>query len=544
MRGERGRRVLLAVLVVAVLAGTGAAALVAVSTGGVARAVRVSPSGSATASPAVPSSATTSSSTTSHPQPSAGLTWVQAENRRPGTTAWRIPDAGVATDAQLAGWSDRTSVAPGESFGLHVSSRVGAFTVTVYRLGWYGGDGGREVWASSPVAGHPGVAPVLGPGRMVVTGWPTSLRVATQGWPEGAYLMVLRAAGRARYVPVTVRSSDTTGRLVLVNAVSTWQAYNAWGGYSLYHGPGGSSSNRSLRVSYDRPYDGNGAQSLLNFEQAAIRAAERQGLDLAYLTSWDLDRDGAVLTGARGVVSLGHDEYWSPGMRAAVERARDLGTNLAFLGANAAYWRVRFEAGGRVLAGYKDATLDPRRGSRATTVHWREQPDPEPENSLTGMLYECYPAAGALVVRTPGFFLFRGTGVRAGSEVAGLAGTEVDRAYPIAGTPRDLQVVAHSPVRCGPLRRTWSDMTYYTAPSGAGVVSTGTMLWVRALRGPDAGHGITAQGAAFVRTVTENLLAAMAAGPMGLTNPSVPDLAGVHASPWTSTGTGAPYSLP
>ncbi|HET8767496.1 MAG TPA: N,N-dimethylformamidase beta subunit family domain-containing protein, partial [Pedococcus sp.] len=494
---------------------------------------------SAAPSPSGPSSASTASA-----QADPEGTWVQVENRRAGTTAWRIPDGAVATDSQLAGWSDRTSVTPGETFGLHVSSHVGAFTVTAYRLGWYGGAGGREVWQSSPVPGRPGAAPAMARGRMVVTRWPTSLGVPTQGWPEGTYLMVLRAAGRARYVPVTVRSSDTTGRLVLVNAVSTWQAYNAWGGYSLYHGPGGASANRSLRVSYDRPYDGNGAQSLLNFEQAAIRAAERQGLDLAYLTSWDLDRDGAVLTGARGLVSLGHDEYWSPRMRAAVERARDLGTNLAFLGANAAYWRVRFEGGGRVLAGYKDAALDPVRWSRATTVHWREQPDPDPENSLTGMLYECYPATGALVVRTPGFFLFRGTGVSAGTRVPGLAGTEVDRAYPIAGTPANLQVVAHSPVRCGPLRRTWSDMTYYTTPSGAGVVSTGTMLWVRALRGPDASHGITAQGVAFVRTVTDTLLAAMAAGPMGLTDPSVPNLAGLHASPWTSTGTGAPYSLP
>jgi hypothetical protein len=42
------------------------------------------------------------------------------------------------------------------------------------------------------------------------------------------------------------------------------------------------------------------------------------------------------------VISLGHDEYWSPAMRHTVEGARDAGTNLAFLGANAVYWRVRF----------------------------------------------------------------------------------------------------------------------------------------------------------------------------------------------------------
>ena len=125
--------------------------------------------------------------------------------------------------------------------------------------------------------------------------------------------------------------------MVLVNAVTTWQAYNLWGGRSLYEGPGGF-DGRSRKVTFDRPYDTSGARLFLDFERDAIEVAERSGVPLAYLTSLDL-RPG-VLDGARAVVSLGHDEYWSPGMRAAVTRARDNGTNLAFLGANAVYWRI------------------------------------------------------------------------------------------------------------------------------------------------------------------------------------------------------------
>ncbi|MEV4264017.1 N,N-dimethylformamidase beta subunit family domain-containing protein [Kribbella sp. NPDC049584] len=116
----------------------------------------------------------------------------------------------------------------------------------------------------------------------------------------------------------------------------------------------------------------------------------------------------------------------------------------------------------------------------------------------------------------------------------GLTSTEVDRAYPIAGTPGDLQVVAHSPVSCGPRLHTFSDATYHTVPSGAGVFATGSMEWVPALRGPDS----RSTTVAFARTVTLNLIQAMATAPLGRRHPAHPDLATLGASSSTSTGTG------
>jgi len=241
-------------------------------------------------------------------------------------------------------------------------------------------------------------------------------------------------------------------------------------------------------------------------------------------------------------VSLGHDEYWTTGMRATVTRARDAGTNVAFLGANAVYWRIRFadEVDGqpRTVVGYKSAALDPVSGP-ATCAHWRAEPCPDPENSLLGSLYEDFPAQGSLVVEDPAHFLFHGTGARRGSAYPGVIGTEINRAYPIAGTPGTLRIVAHSPVT-GPAGPTYADMTYYTTPSGAGVFSVGTMLWNKVLRGIDDTFGITASSVAFARTVTDNLLSAMAAGPMGRSHPAVSNLAALHESSRTSTGTGGP----
>ena len=99
-------------------------------------------------------------------------------------------------------------------------------------------------------------------------------------------------------------------------------------------------------------------------------------------------------------------------------------------------------------------------------------------------------------------------------------------------------MLAHFPVRCGPSKRTFSDFTYYTTASGAGVFAVGTMLWTKSLRGTDPAFGIDERSVAFSRKVTANLLQAMAAGPMGRAHPARPNLAQLHESSSTSTGTG------
>ena len=472
-----------------------------------------------------------------------GAGWVKRENAKPGSTAWTIGAHEQADDTQLAGYADHVSVLAGEPLRLFVTTTARSFTVKAFRLGWYGGDKARLVWTSPPVPGRRQAAAVIGTDRTVTTHWAPSARVVTNDWPDGTYLLLLTDnRGLKKYVPVTVRSKSVSGRLVLLNAVTTYQAYNAWGGHSLYGGAGNDFGTRSSKVSFDRPYDRNGARIPTQYEQPIIAEAEREDLPLAYLTSVEFDADPHALDGALGLVSMGHDEYWSVGMRRTVTRARDAGTNLAFLGANSVYWRVRFEpsvlGADRVVVGYKSAALDPVKGDASTTVMWRSDPKPFAENSLIGMLYECFPAHGALVVNDPGFFLFRGTGATKGARYAGLVGTEIDRAYPIPGTPDNLQVVAHSPVACGRNKQTYSDVTYYSARSGAGVFAVGSMMWSYGVRGPIGRYGIDTRSVSFVRRVTANLFAAMAAGPMGKAHPAKGNLASLDAPASTATGTG------
>ncbi len=135
-------------------------------------------------------------------------------------------------------------------------------------------------------------------------------------------------------------------------------------------------------------------------------------------------------------------------------------------------------------------------------------------------MYECYPASGSYTVEDPSFFLFAGTGAERGYTYPGLVGIEVDRAYPGRATPRPLQVVAKSPTTCRSAR-TVSTSVYYTVPSGAGVFSTGTMRWVRSLKGPVPSRGLDEEVTEFARRVTDNLLREMVEGPMGKRHPAV-----------------------
>ncbi|MFC5722891.1 N,N-dimethylformamidase beta subunit family domain-containing protein [Streptomyces gamaensis] len=465
----------------------------------------------------------------------AGALDVAAENRRPGDHDWGLRRRGP--DRAVEGYADRASVLPGQTLRLHVSTTAAGFRAEAFRMGWYGGAQARRVWTSQRLPGT--VQPVpsaAGATRTVLPAWRPSLEVPTRGWPEGAYLIRLTAdSGEQRYVPLVVRSASTRGRLVLVHAVATWQAYNTWGGHSLYHGPGGKGdyAGRSLAVTCDRPYDDDGAPLFTTYEQPAVALAERLGLPLAYVTSMDLDSDPQLLHGAHGVVSLGHDEYWTPAMRARVTAARDAGTNVAFLGANACFRRIRLEPADtgdrRLVVCYKtDWAHDPMRGKddAAVTTDWREPPAAAPENALTGTLYESNPASADYVVTDPGHWLLAGTGAGRGTAFAHLVGTEYDRVTSAPATPRPIQVIAHSPLVCRGVR-SFADSAYYSTASGAGVFSTGTMRWVESLTG-DGSHGIPPVTARFTGTVTANLLRAFAAGPAGRAHPAEDNLDSCH----------------
>lgn len=426
---------------------------------------------------------------------------IRAENARAGTPGWQHPEA---TGRTIEGYFSEVSAAPGQSVHLHVSATPGAsYRVELYRLGWYGGVGARRV-ACIPDCEHGQPAdsyvqpPPDGNGEVAVD-WPTSATIAVgRSWVSGYYLakLVLTSGpgrGTAADVPLIVRAPAPRRAAILVQApVNTWEAYNSWGGKSLYHF-NSSFQNPSNRVSFNRPYRPLGQRaeslwSLFQYEVPLVRFLERNGYDVSYTTDLDVDRDPGELLRHRLIVSAGHDEYWTKRMRDAFERARALGTNLVFMGANDAYWQIRYEAHRRTIVGYKTLP-DPEADLALKTVRFRDLVPPRPECSLTGGAYEDGTAGAKLdytvAPTAAGDPWLAGTGLRPGMLLPGTVGYEWDAAPPCAVPQRTILFSwsgideTHHPSTAAAVR--------YRAASGARVFSAGSLQFVWAL---DDGGGV------------------------------------------------------
>jgi len=169
----------------------------------------------------------------------AVATTIASENQRPGATNWEITRP--ALGGEIEGYASRTSVNAGEPIDLFVNTRDPRYTIDVFRAGWYGGAGARRV--AGPIA-RDGVAqdipppdPVTG---LVECAWrdPYHLdtRDASGPWPSGVYLARLTTApaGLQSFIVFVVRDDERPSALLFQSSVTTFAAYNNWGGKSLY----------------------------------------------------------------------------------------------------------------------------------------------------------------------------------------------------------------------------------------------------------------------------------------------------------------------
>jgi len=467
------------------------------------------------------------------------------ENLKPGTADWDLTNPAEARE--IEGYASATSVNGGEAIDLFVHTTAARYRIDVFRMGWYGGAGARRVAGPIERAGVAQIAPppdaVTG---LVDCDWRDPYRLETRdaagAWTTGVYLARLTiipgprgGAGKQSFIVFVVRDDARETPIVFQSSVTTFAAYNNWGGKSLY---GFNSGNAPARkVSFNRPYASNpygvrldGASDFLRrWEYNAIRFLEGDGYDLTYLTDVDTHQR-EVPRGARIFLSVGHDEYWSWAMRDHVEAARDRGVHLAFLGADACFWQIRFEpdargAPDRTIVAYKEAAgdLDPLaidsdpRNNRLITGRWRDRPTSRPEERLIGVMYAADPVDADIVVSNASHWVFEGSGLREGDALRGLLGYEVDAIY--GGGPATLERLAHSPFveRAGPGEKTaetrYSDMTIYTAASGALVFATGSIQWSWGLDGYNAPAWHTLRVSDAAQRMTRNVLGRMLQGP-------------------------------
>jgi len=451
------------------------------------------------------------------------------ENLRAGDVVWSY--GGATPQGALEGFFDRTSTVRGETATIYVNSQR-AFRIEAYRMGYYGGAGGRLVATTKLLAGgaQPPAAVDTALGT-VSCHWRPSWRFEIdERFVPGCYLFKLVADnGWMQWVPLTVRDATPGAPFLAINSVTTWQAYNPWGGWSLYNGPTG----RADVVSFDRPYElGLGQSNFLFNELPLVYQMERLGLDVQYWTDIDLHERGAELTSFKSMFSLGHDEYWSWPMRAAAVAARDVGVNLAFLGSNFVYRQIRLEptelGADRLMVNYR-STADPIYATdpKLTTVNWGSPPVSMPESEIAGSIYDGFETPSATwdfrVVDAASWF-WDGTGVSEHTRLRNMERNEFNRFDPYSSLASRVQLLGHSPVGNG----SYSDATYVTVPSGAGVLSTGTSTWIYAMQdGTQLPATVMAPAIPGVTNVvlraTENLYELFGKGPAATTEPSQPN---------------------
>jgi len=204
--------------------------------------------------------------------------------------------------------------------------------------------------------------------------------------PTGYYLVKLSTASAQTYAPLVVREAMPGAPILVDIAMNTYQAYNAFGGKSLYdfNSPGG----RAPKVTFNRPYDSHAGLGQPQFEVPFVKWLERAGFSADYATDVDLSQNPALLNGHRLLLIVGHNEYWSRNMFNFTQTFADTGGNIAVLGGNTCYWQVRYENAGRTLVCYK-STDDPmfHIATEQTTVQWRDRWVRRPECLLFGVMY-------------------------------------------------------------------------------------------------------------------------------------------------------------
>ena len=444
---------------------------------------------------------------------------VACENTKPGADpdTWYVEDNGAPS---IQGYATSMSVNKGGTVDFKIKSATSNYRMDILRLGYYGGDGARLI--ASNVA-HPGPSTqpscltdsssgLIDCGNWSVSGSWTVPSSAV----SGVYIahLVRNDGGGESNIIFVVRDDTASSDIVVQTSDTTWQAYNSYGGNSLYTcsvacPPGNPSTYKSAyKVSYNRPLQTESQSALFTGgEYSLIRFIEANGYDTSYVSGVDVHRRGQLLLNDGLFISSGHDEYWSATQRTSMEAARDAGVNLAFFTGNTGFWKTRWEpssAGAstpdRTMVSYKDTHFPAQVDPVEWTGTWRDRrftsENFKPENALTGQSFLVN--SGTSRITVPYAFknirMWRNTGVTAlgpGQSLALAPDTlgyewdvDADNGFRPAGvfklsstTVSGLQVFTDLGSTVDNGATATHNLTMYRAPSGARVFNSGTVQW-------------------------------------------------------------------
>lgn len=428
-----------------------------------------------------------------------------------GGCAGRAAESGDAgplltddTVYNFGGYTSKVSVAQGESLNFHVSVDTGSTVeIAIYREG-----ATRQLMTT--LRNVP--AATYGCNGRYETGcnWPVAASFTVpRDWPTGVYIADMKTqAGRTRPIIFWVREDDpgSTARLLFLSSVNTHQAYNDYGGGSLY---GFGDTVKAPRVSFDRPYT-TGVGKYKFWEAKMIPWLEQNGYAVEYATTYDLHFHPELLDHYDVAMIVGHSEYWSWDMRQRVKEFLARGGRFISLSGNTMWWQVRFENNGRTMVGYKSWQKDPEKSPQLSTDNPWGYPIFDSPFGFTGLHWPegGYPGAkgeGYYAVNT-NHWIYRGAGVTENQLIGkgptidtsihdkesdgmpfSCAADGVTLLGPLAntGTPHNFTILGLTTVYSN-MRDLdgFALMGIYTTPGGGAFFSGGTTGWVNGLGQP------------------------------------------------------------
>ncbi|HEV7750722.1 MAG TPA: DUF4082 domain-containing protein [Baekduia sp.] len=501
---------------------------------------------------------------------------IACENSKTGASSseWQVDGEG---DPSIQGFATAQSVNKGDTVSFKIKSTTSSFHIDIYRLGYYGGSGARLMAGGltpTGTASQPACTAFSDTGLIDCGNW-----AVTRSWTvptdyvSGVYeAHLVRNDGTAdSKILFVVRDDASHSDLIVSTSDATWQAYNSYGGNSLYtctvSCPAGDPQayKAAFKVSYNRPLDTQDKNPRSSFftggEYPMIRFLEANGYNVSYTSSSDVGSRASLLLNHKVFMSSGHDEYWSASQRSAVEAARNAGVNLAFFSGNEMYWRTRWEnsaagttTANRTLVAYKDTHFPSQQDPVSWTGTWSDPrfasaaDNVTPQNALTGQSFLVN--AGTADLKVPQAFgklrLWRGTQAAtlgAGQTLTLAPNTlgyewdvDADNGYRPAGaidlsstTVSGLETFTDYGSFTQANDTATHNMTLYKAASGALVFGAGTVQWSWGLDQESAGFNVPDRN---MQQATINLLADMS------TQPYAP-LAGLTTAT-KSTDTSAP----
>jgi hypothetical protein len=454
---------------------------------------------------------------------------IKEENAKPGTTDWIITrvireegehyEGGWNRRKAIEGYVSQTSIKAGETLKVYVSTDpADKFDLDIYRMGYYGGKGGRLVKSIKSIKGTVQPTPSDGKRYLIECNWKASASFEIpHDWVSGVYLGKLTTANTdAQAYIIFIVKDDRKADLLFQCSDLTWCAYNRWPKWrSLYDTPtdqwAGGTKN-TYDVGFDRPYalywNGypagfepltNGSGEFLMTEFPFAFWLEKEGYDVTYISNVDTHSDAAGLLRAKGFLSIGHDEYWTQQMFDNVSKARDAGVSLAFFSGNSVSGRVE---------------LLPSTDGRPNRVIRYVDRFKNEEELLGDNSYGVGLAPWVCV--NPDHWVFAGTGMRKGDSIPELVGWEF-HGLPLATNHKDIEVLAQGYVHTfqgKPTQRQYA-ATIYTAPKGNFVFNAATCWWTKFLSAPpgfmEPPYRYFREGDERVRQITKNILNKMIA---------------------------------